>query len=595
MTEIQTLIRSATRRLTVARFLETLAGGAVLGLAALMVWALATKAVPALGTPWWIPASVAAGVVLVIAVARALGPGRDQVSVAVAIDQRLGLDDRLSTAVQIADRDDPFAVAAIADAAAAARRPDVPGRVAEAFRPAPPRGWWVSPMLLLFVVGVWTIVPQGDLFGSVPSENDAVLAETNQQVDSEVEELIAIIDENEMLAAEMEGTLDELMGGLENGEEPEEPQTPEEVKREAIRQVTALQDRLQEILDGEDARMDATLRESLADLKNDGSGDADADELAEALAKGDFKQAKEAFDRLAERMESGDMSAEEAEALKAALEDLAKQLQEAADKKKDLEDALKNAGLDPDLAKNPEAMKQAIQNASNLNESQKQALQEAAAAQQQASQAMQQMSQAMQQMAQGDQQGQKQGEQMLSEMERMQQMLQQAQAASGQCQGACDKMGQGLSQWAQNLAQGQSQSAGQGQGQGQGQGKGQGMGGPGQGQGGQAPIAPTPTGTRMQREKVEKRDGDIIAREMIEGEPVVGESKARLQRISDRIERGFEEGLREDPIPPHLRDVHQHYFGELKKRIDAVPKGAPEKAPAAPPAEPAKETAPEGA
>ena len=309
MTEIQTLIRSATRRLTVARFLETLAGGAVLGLAALMVWALATKAVPALGTPWWIPASVAAGVVLVIAVARALGPGRDQVSVAVAIDQRLGLDDRLSTAVQIADRDDPFAVAAIADAAAAARRPDVPGRVAEAFRPAPPRGWWVSPMLLLFVVGVWTIVPQGDLFGSVPSENDAVLAETNQQVDSEVEELIAIIDENEMLAAEMEGTLDELMGGLENGEEPEEPQTPEEVKREAIRQVTALQDRLQEILDGEDARMDATLRESLADLKNDGSGDADADELAEALAKGDFKQAKEAFDRLAERMESGDISA----------------------------------------------------------------------------------------------------------------------------------------------------------------------------------------------------------------------------------------------------------------------------------------------
>ena len=437
MTEIQSLIRSATRRLTLARFLETLAGGAVIGLAMLMLWALATKAVPALASPWWIPASVTAGLVLLLALARALGPGRDPVSVAIAIDQRLGLDDRLSTAVQISDRDDPFAVAAIADAAAAAQRPDVRGRVAQAFRPTPPRGWWVSPMLLLFVVGVWTIVPQGDLFGSVPTQDDTVLAEANQQVESEVEELIAIIDENEMLATEMEGTLEEMLGGLEDGDKPEEARTPEEVKREAIRQVTALQDRLQEILEGEDARMDATLRESLADLKNDGSGDADADELAEALAKGDFKQAKEAFERLEERMESGDMSPEEAEALKAALEDLARQLEEAADKRKDLEDALKNAGLDPDLAKNPEALEQAIQNASNLNESQKQALQEAAKAQQQASQAMQQMSQAMQQMAEGQSEGQQQGQEMLSEMERMQQMLQQAQAASGQCQGAC--------------------------------------------------------------------------------------------------------------------------------------------------------------
>ena len=99
------------------------------------------------------------------------------------------------------------------------------------------------------------------------------------------------------------------------------------------------------------------------------------------------------------------------------------------------------------------------------------------------------------------------------------------------------------------------------------------MGGQGQGQGGQAPIAPTPTGTAVQREIVETRKGDVIAREMVEGEQVIGEARARLQRISDRIARGHEQGLDEDPIPPHLRDVHQHYFGELKKRIDAVPKG----------------------
>ena len=144
-------------------------------------------------------------------------------------------------------------------------------------------------------------------------------------------------------------------------------------------------------------------------------------------------------------------------------------------------------------------------------------------------------------------------------------MLQQAQAAQGQCQNACKKMGSGLSQWAAGLPQ-----QGQGQSQGQGQGGQGGFGQRGQGGSGNAPIAPTPSGTVDQREKVENRGGDIIAREMIEGEVVVGESKVALRRIADQISKGEEEGVGDDPIPPHLRDVHRHYFGEVEKRIRAV-------------------------
>ena len=93
-------------------------------------------------------------------------------------------------------------------------------------------------------------------------------------------------------------------------------------------------------------------------------------------------------------------------------------------------------------------------------------------------------------------------------------------------------------------------------------------------------MAPTPSRTVDQQEQVKNLGGDIIGREMIEGEVVVGESRAALKRIADRIARGDEEGVGEDPVPPHLRDVHRHYFGEVEKRIRAVTKGEAGSAPA---------------
>ena len=120
------------------------------------------------------------------------------------------------------------------------------------------------------------------------------------------------------------------------------------------------------------------------------------------------------------------------------------------------------------------------------------------------------------------------------------------------------------------------------------------MNGPGRGAGGNAPIAPTPAGTVDQREKVENRGGDIIARELIEGEVEVGESRAALRRVADKIARGDEEGVEDEPVPPHLRDVHRHYFGELEKRIRAVTRSKEGKpsAPATTPKETPAETPP---
>ena len=276
MIEIQNLIRLATRRLMLARFLETLANGAVLGLAVLLLWVLVSKAVPSLVFPWWIPASIVAATVLVAAVLRSFGSGRDAVSVAVAIDERLGLRDRLSTAVQIDRRDDPFAVAAVADAAAVAARPGIRTSVRAAFQPQAPTGWWVSPLLLFFAIGVWTLVPQGNLFAPATSEDGVMLAKADEQANEEVEDLVAMIEENEMLAAEMEGAIDQMIEDQEIANDEKAEETPEEVRREAIRKVSGLQDRLDEILDGDKAKMDAALRDALANLQVSNQGDEDA-------------------------------------------------------------------------------------------------------------------------------------------------------------------------------------------------------------------------------------------------------------------------------------------------------------------------------
>jgi hypothetical protein len=92
----------------------------------------------------------------------------------------------------------------------------------------------------------------------------------------------------------------------------------------------------------------------------------------------------------------------------------------------------------------------------------------------------------------------------------------------------------------------------------------------GQGAGGKAPISPTPTGQKIVRAPSKTGQGDIIARQFIDGPNIVGESSAKLRQVSVAVSEGYDEAQAEEQIPPKYVEAHKHYFGELKKRVEAV-------------------------
>ncbi len=450
-----------------------------------------------------------------------------------------------------------------------ARDPKVREKVRRYFPvPSPPR-WWLSPLVVALVVGIY-FVPQMNLFAS-EQDPDEVLTESRQQGDDAIEAVVKRIEENPELRDQMAEILGEL---AKEKADRDALKTREEVQRDAIKRLTDLNKRLDDILNGEKGKTAEAMEQALKQLKSPEEGPAK--EFAEALAKGDFKAAQQALQQMMKDAKDGKLNKEQQEQLAQQLNELAKQMQQLAQQQGALQQALQQAGLNPQLAQNPQALQQAIQNAQNLNEQQKQQLQQMAAAQAAAQQMMGQIAQGMQQMAQQMQQGQmapgqpgQQGlAQQLNQMEMMQQMLQQAQAAANACQGQCQGLGQGLGMQ-QAMQQWMQQQGGA-------------FGNRGQGRGGKAPMSPTPTGTKIVQSPSKRSPGDIIARQFIDGPLVKGESQAEFRQVASAVADGFDEAQADEQIPPKYRDAHMHYFGELEKRVDAVQR--PDDAPSTEPA-----------
>ena len=553
MNDIRTLLRIAVRRIELGAFLGRAHQVAVWFAAAALLLMLIDR-MPAASFIPWIWAGPALGVVALAVVLAWWARGRrSEIQVAMAVDERLDLREKLSTALHCQGRDDAFAQAAIEDAVRTARHPRVREQVSRRFAVTAPRQWWMTPALVLAVVAA-SLLPQGDLFAR-ETPIDVEVVKARKQADESIDAVIKAIEEQPQLSSELSDLLGEL---TKEGTDPDALRTPEQVKRDAIKKVTDLSKRLDEIVNGEKGMTAQALNRALRQIKS--PPDGPAKDLADALARGDFQAAQKALAELQAKAQQGQLTEEQKQQAAAQLQNIAEQLEKLAQQQQQLEDALKQAGLDPQLAKNPQALQQALQDNQNLNDQQKQQLQQMAQAQQAAGQMCQSLGQACQGMAQGMMAGQGQlsqaGQgmsQQLTQMEQMQMLLQQAQAAANACQGQSQGLGQGLSMEAA-LQQWMNAQGGA-------------FGKAGRGAGGKAPIAPTPTRTRIVQAPIKTTEGDIIARQLIDGPQFVGESKRPVSEVVAEVVEGYDEAVIEGKLPRKYHDAHKHYFGELDARI----------------------------
>jgi hypothetical protein len=547
--------------------------------------------------------------------ARAVRPTDD--AVAIELDARVRTGERFSTALALeADASaaaDPFARAAIADAVRHASDPDVAARVREAFPVTAPARWWTGPAVLAAAVLLWATVPQLESARTTDADVRAAAAERVPTLEEKrLEDVVKQIEQSPELAAKLDAELDAARKAIDEGATGP-VRTPEQAAREAMKRMAELQARLDEVSDSRESK---ELQDALAKLELPKDANA-ARELAEALKQGDFAAAKEALQSLQKQAakDSG-LSQEEREQLAKALEDTSKQLDALSKDPAKLAEALKQAGMDPSLANNPAALQEAMKQAAQLNQSQREQLQKMAESMQGAQSKLAQMSQEMQksasqcrnpgqsqgQQSQGQQsQGQSGSEQqqassqqsegqdssssmsqMLSEAEADRQMAMAAEGAKSQCQGGGDGMSESEADSALRAS-----AEGDGQSQGSGGRKDGNGGGRAQASGGDRSIRETAFGTKFQKQKGARGEGDVIARQLVAGQAPVGESRVALEEVAGTIATGYERGSEDDPVPAHLREVHKRYFGELRQKFaeKGVKPAAPgAAAPSAPPA-----------
>tara|TARA_Y100000589_G_scaffold328481_2_gene372677 strand:- start:3069 stop:4412 length:1344 start_codon:yes stop_codon:yes gene_type:complete len=416
---------------------------------------------------------------------------------------------------------------------------------------------------LLFLLAVlFTMFGQWDLVSEEGQTREVNLVEVRRQASESLEATMDVIKEDSRLSEAMTEALEEMdtetTASLENKDDEQA------IRREALKRVTLLNQQLEKILEGPEGKAMETIEDSLGALK--AADDSPVQEFVEALSKSEFDKAAEAFSRLEEKIESGEMTAQERQQAADDLEKLAEQLDEMSSDRQSMEDALRQAGLDPDVAADPEAMKEAIDQADELNESQKQSLQEMADSKEQASKLLKDLAQASDQACKqcssggdkkGDSEGEKsksspgsssQGQKTLDELGQLKKMLDQAKSAQKSCESQCQKLGQGLA----------SQKALNKPGLGQ------------DGMGTSAGVQETETGMVRKNDAGEIVDGPVVSRTKVEQDQEIGESKMTLKQAQQAAREGFDEAMEDNTLPRQYHDALKHYFADPDAVDEAV-------------------------
>ncbi len=540
--QITSKTQSIRRRLRLLRFYRGALWGASIAAALMALFLLADKIYPVpiqTDLKWglWGVLTLAG---LIAAAGYATLSRLTLFDAALAADVRLGLRERLSSAIALGGREgDPAVDALLEDAVLVARRiqpsRDFPflisARAAHHLWP------------FLGVILIHFLVPQFDLFSSAQAREQkraqAITAEQRQKEAERIEKIAQKAKEDATPTqaqeiAKYSKELEKLAADLKAGKIDE---------KAAIAEMSRVGEQVR--LERQDiAKKSEAFQKATPSLQSEFTRG-----MQKEMQNGEFQKAAEMAKDMAEKMSDPQNST-------------AAEKEQMANDLKNMAEQLKN-----DNPKTAEAMQQAAEAMQKAAQAQQQGNQQAAReAMAQARQAMQQVSQQMLSQAEAAA--------MMQRLDQMQQSLdaqrrQMAQCMS--CQGSQGREGE----------QGQGDSLeGQGEGRRQGQGRGQmrtgqwqpgatqqwgnGMGGPGRGRGGEAQFDDSnKTGFVDTKPPGVANEGEIIASMSVDGPAQRGDSKVEYQQAFTEYRQKADDSLQRDMIPAGYRGVVRDYFDAI--------------------------------
>ncbi|MEM6258410.1 MAG: hypothetical protein AAGI37_08865 [Planctomycetota bacterium] len=489
---IQSSIKKVQRRVATNRVLKAFGWAVLVGLLAATAMLVVDRLLPMTVIPAW-SYGIAGGTALIIALCFALGSLPRDEDAAVLLDEKLGLKDKLGTALYTATLEEQNElteqVAREADEAAQQARVMVDQAAPIEFA----RVWNYTPIAAAVLLAVLFLVPEdlGDPLGQVAAAEaeaeEKRIAEEGEVIINTIQESLDEPDEesDQKIA---EGLPDELRDQIVSlsDEIRKDPGSAEEKLKEAESLISDAESRLGEQADVIEATFNP-LQSAASGLDPGQTGPAD--EFTRAMNQGDFEKAKEALAEMQKAIEEGTYSEDERQQLQQQLNNIAQQLdQQAQQAQQAQQQAQQNAQqqMAQQLQQSGMSQQQAQQQAQQMSQQMQQNMQQGQQNQQgQQGQNQQQNQQGQNQQGQQGQQGQQMTQQQMQQQlqqalqqqgmsqqqaqQQAQQMVQQMQQQmqQGQGQQQSGQMQQQLSQGLQQMSQ-QSQQAGQ-QGQQQGQ------------------------------------------------------------------------------------------------------------------------------
>lgn len=588
MSNLERQVQRARQRLTLNILLHSLVQTTLF---AAIAWAVAILIVRAfaLPVPIWHGAWLAVVLALIAALIMTTIRRPTLLHAAVSLDGAAGLKERLSSALALRGVAEPFARATVQDAERTAGKVHVPAHIR--YR-APELLPWSGATFVAALLLAW-LMPTLDLFAATtPEEVNAprleVMAE-HRAIDAELQKKLASLKELSKNNPELKN----LIENIEPLELPEDAHlTRDDVRRNAVKRIDEVREKLAAELEKTPEDVLSETRRMFQQLNDQGMGADQDNELSRALAKGDFKGAREALEDLAKQIEQSAKNASDP-AARQKLAELQQQMQRMAEQVSQLGDTtrlqkeLKNkAGLSEEDAKkllekldqmDPKALEKALQQQlgqKGLSQDQIKQLAKKIQQNQQARQQCQNLAQKLAQAAQACQKCQNPGSAQdgagqasnalsdaaaqLSDLEMAQQMAAEMEAQLSDlsqmrqqvCEGGMCPRGSQRSQGQQKIGQ---------QGQNEGLGTGAHV--------GQQRVAyqkdVSKANTRLQ-------PGEVIGRMFVDGPQVKGNASAEAVEAAEAEIRDQLDAVEREDVPQQYQRALQVYFERLTGQLREV-------------------------